>query len=205
VSIPRLWAVTDRRGLGAVDWRAWCAGLAALGVPALQVREKDLDDRDLFELTAAARAAFPSPGLLLVNRRFDVALAAGADGVHLPADGLSTRRVRDATPAGFLVGRSTHSLAEISAARDEGADYVYFGPIHDTPAKRGLVASHGVSSLAQAAAAGLPVIAIGGLDETNARAALEAGAHGVAAIRAFAEPARARALVAALNGMESTG
>jgi thiamine-phosphate pyrophosphorylase len=199
VSIPRLWAVTDRRQPGAADWRGWCARLAALGVPALQVREKDLDDRGLLELATAARAAFPRPGLLVVNRRFDVALAAGADGVHLPADGLSVRRVRAAVPAGFLVGRSTHTLAEIATAREEGADYVFFGPIHATPAKSGLGSPHGVSSLARAAAEGVPVIAIGGLDESNARAALGAGAHGVAAIRAFADIARARALVAALD------
>ncbi|MGH7337777.1 MAG: thiamine phosphate synthase [Myxococcota bacterium] len=199
MSIPRLWAVTDRRLLGAADWRAWCAGLAALGVRALQVREKDVDDRVLFELATAARGAFPRPGRLVLNRRFDVALAADADGVHLPAAGLAIEPVRAAAPAGFLVGRSTHSLAEIAAARDAGADYVFFGPILATPSKSGRGIPHGISSLTRAAAEGVPVIAIGGLDETNARAALDAGAHGVAAIRAFADLARAAALVATLN------
>lgn len=197
-SLPRLWAVTDRRRLGDGDWLAWCSALRGLGVGALQLREKELSDRELYELALGARRAFPRPGRLIVNRRLDIALAAGADGVHLPADGLPVQLVRRGAPAGFLVGRSTHSFAEIEAARDEGADYAIFGPLLPTPSKSDPTRAHGISSLVDASVLGIPVIAIGGLDERSAPAALEAGATGVAAIRAFADLAQAARLVAAV-------
>jgi thiamine-phosphate pyrophosphorylase len=199
VPIPRLWAVTDPARLGG-DFERWCAALRALGVGALQLRAKELTDRDLHALAVRARRAFAPPGLLVVNRRFDLALAAGADGVHLPADGLPADLVRRAAPAGFLVGRSTHALAEIEAARAEGADYVFFGPVLPTPSKRDADRAHGISSLSGAAALGVPVVAIGGLDAESAPAALAAGAAGVAAIRALADLRHAARLAAAVAG-----
>jgi len=198
-SVPRLLAVSDRSRLGG-DWGDWCAMLARSGVDGLQVREKDLDDRDLFELVCRARAAFPRPGALLVNRRFDIALAAGADGVHLPSDGFSTAAVVAATPPDFLVGRSTHEIDEVAAAAADGADYVVFGPILVTPSKLGRIAPRGVSSLRAAARCAVPVIAIGGLDPASSPEAIAAGAHGVAAIRALADSAGATAMVAAVLG-----
>jgi len=95
--------------------------LAAAGVDTLLVRERELDDRDLLALMRSARAAYPGPGRLLGHRRFDIALAAGADGVHLPADGLPVPPVREATPSSFLVGRSTHTSDEIDRAAGDGA------------------------------------------------------------------------------------
>ena len=202
-SIPRLWAVTDRSGLGDSSWEGWCAwleSLGALGVGALQLREKELDDRALHALAVAARRAFAPPALFVVNRRVDLAWAAGADGVHLPADGLPVPLVRRASPAGFLIGRSTHSLDEIRAAREEGADYVFFGPVLPTPSKSDPSRAHGISSLRAAAAEGLPVIAIGGMDADRASEALSAGAWGVAAIRAFRHPESAARIAAAVAG-----
>jgi thiamine-phosphate pyrophosphorylase len=196
---PRLLAVSDgaARGTAIAGFARWCAALAAAGVDALQVREPELDDRDLFALARAARGAFPRPGRLFVSRRFDLALAAGADGVQLPASGLPVAAVRRAVGDRLLVGRSTHAVQEVVAARDAGADFALFGPIFDTPSKRGRLAPRGLDELARAAAAGLPVVAVGGIGPTRVAAALAAGAAGVAAIRAFADGAAAAEMAAA--------
>jgi thiamine-phosphate pyrophosphorylase len=174
--------------------------LLEAGVDGVEVRLPGLDDRDLLALARQVRASFPRPATLLVNRRFDIALAADADGVHLPAAGLSTAPVRESVVAErLLVGRSTHDLEEVEAAALAGADYVVFGPVFPTPSKAGRLAARGLSSLGRACRLGVPVIAIGGLDGDNAREALAAGAHGVAAIRAFATAAAATALVGAVE------
>jgi len=207
-AVPALLAISDRRTLGISDrpnpadaWAAWLAELAADGVPALQLREKDLDDRALFDLALATRRALPPPFRLLVNGRPDVALAAAADGVHLPAAGLPTAAVAGRFGALLAVGRSTHAVAEVAAARDAGAAYVTFGPVWPTPGKERYGAAKGVDGadgLAAACALGLPVIALGGvtMPERVAEAAA-AGAAGVAGIRAFQDPRLRRELVAA--------
>ncbi len=169
------------------------------GVEALHLREKDLDDRDLYDLTVRTRRTFPLPGLLLVNRRLDIALAAGASGVHLPAEGLPTGEVRRRAPSGFLVGRSTHTLNEVETAAREGADYVVFGPVFDTPSKTGRIEPRGLSALSRASAQGVPVLAIGGIDPGNAAVVMRAGACGVAAMRAFFDAASAARMVAAVG------
>ena len=210
-AVPPLVAISDRRSLtatgDAVDggWRDWLRALVADGVPALQLREKDLDDRALFDLAAEARRWLPPPFLLLVNGRADVALAAGADGVHLPADGLPVaalaRFAAERTlPDGrrLLVGRSTHAPAEVAAARHAAADYAIFGPVWPTPGKRRYGPPPGLDALAAACALGLPVVALGGVTTPErVAAAAAAGAAGVAGIRAFQDPGRRRELVAA--------
>jgi len=201
VNVPRVLAVSARRALGDSTWSAWCAELARAGVDALQVREKDLDDRALLDLTRRARLAFSRPRLLIVNGRMDVARAAAADGVHLPASGLPTRAVRRTVGKSLLVGRSTHVVDEVRRAADEGADYVLFGPVHSTPSKAGRLEPRGVSLLAEAVRIGVAVLAVGGIDEPGrALEAIGVGAHGVAGIRAFLDPTRAAALVAAVQG-----
>lgn len=196
-AIPRLLAVSDRRTRGDRGWLDWCAALARLGVDGLQVREGELDDGALAALSRAARSAFPAPRTLLVNRRGDIARLAGADGVHLPADGLPIAVARAVVGAGALVGRSTHRVEEVVAARDAGADYAIFGPLFDTPSKRGRIAPRGLGELVAAAACGLPVIAIGGIEPQRVAAVLAAGAAGVAAVRAFVDDEATAAMVAA--------
>ncbi len=199
--LPRILAISDRPTLAHGGWEPWCATLAAAGVDALQVRAKELDDRALLGLARAARRAFPAPGLLLVNARADVARAAGADGVHLPVSGLPVAAVRRALGGGpRLVGRSTHSAAEVERARDEGADYALFGPVHETPSKAGRISPRGISSLAEVCRLGLPVLALGGIDEpARAAEAIAAGAHGIGGIRGFLDAGRARAIVVAVT------
>lgn len=161
------------------------------------MREPDLDDGEQLSLAAEARRAFPRPGRLHVHRRFDIALATGADAVHLPSRGLPTAAVRRAVAGRLLVGRSTHTLEEVRAARDEEADYVIFGPIFETPSKRGLISPRGLAALADAAAIGVPIIAIGGIDAERVGEVLRQGAAGAAAIRAFADAAATAEMVAA--------
>lgn len=203
MKIPRLLAISSPGVSPGETWRQWCEDLAATGVDGLQVRRKSGSDRELLDLTLAARAAMPHPRVVLVNTRCDVALAGGADGVHLPASGLPPARLRatcDATAGRpFLIGRSAHSVEEVCRARDDGADFALYGPVFETPSKAGVIPARGLAALARAADCGLPVLALGGIDFSNARRALEAGAWGLAAIRWFADPVACASEYAALR------
>lgn len=170
------------RGDAAIGW---FAALAAAGVDALQLREKHLDDLDLWRLARSARAAFPRPAVLLVNGRADVALAAGAEGVHLPAEGVPAAALRARFGGGLLIGVSTHRLEEVERARRDGADYVVFGPVYETPAKAAHGAPAGTRVLARAAALGIPVYALGGVTLDRFDEVAAAGAAGIAGIRLF--------------------
>jgi thiamine-phosphate pyrophosphorylase len=160
-------------------------------IPLVQIREKSLTARVLYELTRRAAAAVKNSSTrLLVNDRLDIALASGAHGVQLTSQSLPTRVVRDAAPPDFLVGVSTHSLEQADAAKSGGADFILFGPVFHTESKRGFGDPQGVSKLAQVASKlpGLPVIAIGGITIGNVRQCFSNGAAGIAAIRLLAEP-----------------
>ena len=157
-------------------------------VVLLQIREKSLPARVLYELVArAAEISRDSKTRLLVNDRADIARAAGADGVHLTARSLPADVVRSTFGSEFLIGVSTHSLDEARAARDGGADFVVFGPVFETESKRGFGAPQGLDKLRQVAdeLRGFPVLAIGGISLENAGACFDAGASGVAAISLF--------------------
>lgn len=153
------------------------------GVTHIQIREKKLSARLLFELAeAAAKITFNGETRLLINGRADIALAAGADGVHLPADSLSPHAVRNAFPKDFLIGVSTHSLEAAESAKTQNADFVTYGPVFASPGKG---TPKGIAGLASVCGrlAGFPVVALGGIDESNCQNALDAGAAGFAAIR----------------------
>lgn len=197
----RLLAISDRASL-SIPLADWLRELGEAGIDAVQLREKDLDDRSLFGLARLARTALPPRTRLLVNGRLDIALAAGADGVHLPADGVPAAPLRTRFGAGVLIGRSTHRVEEVERAREEGVDYVTFGPVYATPGKGDPV---GTAELARAAAVGLPVYALGGVTLERLGELAAAGASGVAAIRMFqrqtdlAEVARAARACFALD------
>jgi thiamine-phosphate pyrophosphorylase len=192
--------VTDRTALAADDPQENLLNAVriatAAGVDWVQVREKDLQARELLALTravmAAAEAGARSPAArVIVNDRLDVALAAGAAGVHLgsesvPAvDAAAWCRGGNA-PAEFLIGVSCHSLAEAQQAEGAGASYVFFGPVFETPAKARFGAPQGIAKLAGVCQAiRIPVIAIGGVNAENAVDCVRAGASGFAAIRLF--------------------
>jgi thiamine-phosphate pyrophosphorylase len=180
----KLLAISDRASLGdlGIEMADWLRALGKAGIDAVQLREKDLDDRALYGLTRLARSILPPAVRLLVNGRLDVALAAGADGIHLPADGVPVAALRARFGGGLLIGRSTHTVAEVERARDGGADYVTFGPVYATPGKGAPVDS---GELARAAASGLPVYALGGITLERFGELATAGAAGIAAIRLF--------------------
>jgi thiamine-phosphate pyrophosphorylase len=205
--IPRLLAITAPAGGEPGDEAdaglgPWLEALAAAGVDGVQVRRKELADRALLALVERARSLLPR-STLLVNGRLDVALAAGADGVHLPSSGLSTgevRRLAETLGAELLVGRSTHHPDEVVRARDEGADYVTFGPVYATPGKARFGEPPGLAGLERACAVGLPVLALGGVDSGRLASVAAAGAAGAAGIRMFALPEELPGLVAAASG-----
>jgi thiamine-phosphate pyrophosphorylase len=179
--------VTDRRRLGAeARLVELAAALARAGLDVIQVREKDLSDRALLALvTAVRRAVSGTATRVLVNGRPDVALAAGADGVQLPEEGLPVAEVRRAFPS-LSIGASCHSVEAARRAAADGADTILLGPVFPTPGKEDHVL--GLSVLAEAcAAAGVPVHAIGGVTPERVPALRAAGARGAAAIRPFLE------------------
>lgn len=176
--------ITDRRGtpdllaciarnLDRADW--------------IQIREKDLSARALLHLVNQA-LALPNPrGVkFLVNARADVALAAGAAGVHLPSNSPAPRHWRAMVPPGFLIGVSCHSLDEVKAAESEGADYVLFGPVFPPLSKARSAPAQGLDALARAAASvRIPVLALGGVTAENTAAIISTGAGGVAGISLY--------------------
>ena len=190
--------ITDRRRLEGRDLTTLVREAAAAGVDRVQVREKDLEGRGLRALVGAVLAATAgSAARVLVNGRPDVAIAAGAEGVQLPEDGLPVAEVKRAWP-GLVVGASRHSVDGARRAEAEGADFVLLGPIFATPGKE--ERALGLGPLAEAARAlRIPVHAVGGVGAGNARQAVEAGARGLAAIRAFLDLPAAEA-VRALRG-----
>lgn len=205
MAFPAVHLITDRR---LVPDLADAARRALSGAPpgavAIHLREKDLEGAALLRLARALAGVCRERGqLLLVNDRVDVALAAGADGVHLPARGIPPADARRLLGAGRLVGVSCHSAEDVRRARDAGADYATFGPVFDTPSKRAYGPPVGLEALARAAGLGLPLVGLGGIDPADAPQVFAHGARGVACIRAWlgaADPAAAvRALGSAAN------
>jgi thiamine-phosphate pyrophosphorylase len=147
----------------------------------------------LYELVSrAVEITRGSATRLLVNDRFDVARGAGADGVHLTSVSLPTQVVREACGPEFLIGASTHSLAEARAARDNGADFCVFGPVFETESKRSFGPPQGLEKLKEVATElqDFPVLAIGGVTLDNAESCFAAGASGFAGISWFNAPDR---------------
>lgn len=179
--------VTDRHTLrGETLLEAIARNLRA-GPDWIQIREKDLPARALFGVVEAALAlSNPRGARILVSTRADVALAAGAHGLHLPAGAPAPRRFRSLVPAGFLIGVSCHTLEELLAAESEGADYALFGPVFRPLSKESPLAPCGLDGLRRAArAVRIPVLALGGVTGANAAACIQAGAAGVAGISMF--------------------
>jgi thiamine-phosphate pyrophosphorylase len=174
----------------------------------VQIREKDLPARDLLALAreAVSLARFVGgTARVIVNDRLDIALAAGAAGVHLghesiPAhEAIGWSRAGNAPPD-FLVGVSCHTLDEARDAEKAGASYVIFGPIFPTPSKQQFGPPQGLARLTEiCSAVRIPVIAIGGINAQNGADCLRAGASGIAAIRMFQESPSTHALKIAID------
>jgi thiamine-phosphate pyrophosphorylase len=162
-------------------------------IPLFQIREKRLPTRVLYRLVCrVVEITGGSATRLLVNDRFDVARAAGADGVHLTSVSLPARVVREVCGPEFLIGVSTHSLEEAREARDGGADLVVFGPVFETESKRAFGPPQGLEKLQRVTSElqGFPVLAIGGVTLDNAGSCYAAGASGFAGISWFSKSDR---------------
>lgn len=196
----RVLLVTDDAACRGPVEEAVAAALAG-GVRAVMLRAHGLAHEDLVAKGRGIAAACRRAGaLLVVNGDALAAAALGADGVHLRSSSAPAREARAIAGEETLVGRSTHDLAEIDRALAEGADYVTFGPVHDTPSKRGILTPRGEAGLREAVrrAGALPVIALGGMTAANAGDARRAGAAGVACIREVLAAEDPRAAAAAL-------
>lgn len=195
---PVVCMISDRRrfpeagpGQAADALVAAVAAAARAGIDLVQVRERDLDGGALVRLVARCLdASRHTHTRVLVNDRVDVAMAAGAHGVHLRGDSVPAPRVRALVPPGFLIGRSIHSREEAERVSAEGGvDYLIFGAVFSTPSKPG-VAAAGIQALADVVdASPLPVLAVGGITLETARGLGRTGAAGLAAIGVFTDTA----------------
>ena len=184
---PLFYYITDRNSLARKDLLACIERVIDWGADFVQIREKDLADRKLFELTSKTVAlARGSRCRILVNGRADIALASGADGVHLPSAGLRLPNLASWLPKHFLVGMSVHSVREGCYAAREGADYVLLGPVFATPSKLRYGSPLGLETLrAVCAKTSVPVFGLGGIGPGQIDSILAAGSAGVAGIGLF--------------------
>lgn len=183
-SVPRSLAISNLRTLKSETTAEWAGALAAAGVDALQLREKELSDRQLFELALELAGLELRDTTLIVNQRVDIALAVGAGGLHLRSSSVSAVLVRERYPS-LLVGKSAHSLDDVRRARDDGVHYVVFGPVFEPRSKVPTRTAVGLAGLEQASLLGLPVLALGGMALGNLGQVARAGATGIAAISLF--------------------
>ncbi len=201
-----LYVVTDE-GLSRGLSHSQIAGRAlAGGADVIQLRDKKLEGRRLMEHARAIRKLTRDAGkLFIVNDRVDVALASGADGVHLGQEDLELADARALAPKGFLIGVTVHDVGEAVEAERGGADYLGLSPIFATGSKSDAGSACGLEMLRKVKrAVSVPVVAIGGIGPGNARDVLEAGADGLAVISAVVgQPdveAAARDLKAIMEG-----
>ncbi len=186
ISKMELYIVTDRQASRGRDHISMVRAALAGGADVIQLRDKALSGHDLYALAKDMGSLVRSSrAMFIVNDRLDIALAAGADGVHLGQDDLPVAAARSLSPPSFIIGVSVGSVEEALAAERDGADYIALSPVFSTPTKDDAGPGHGLEVLSEIkAAVRLPVIAIGGVNEGNVMEVVAAGADGVAVISA---------------------
>jgi thiamine-phosphate diphosphorylase len=190
--VPTICLVTDRHRLTDPTDDALVLLIeraTKAGVDLVHIRERDRDDRSLLALIERiVAAARHTSARVVANDRVDVAIAAGAGGVHLRADSIPADRARAISPPGFIVGRSVHSVAEAVSAAESGVDYIVMGTTYPTTSKGRLAPVAGIQGLAEVCrAVSTPVLAIGGVTTDKLSNIAAAGAAGIAAIGLFSD------------------
>lgn len=176
MELPKLFFVTQNTPIEKLQEVAHCK------IAGIQIREKELEGKAFYEYALKAKA---QQQFLSINERLDIALAVDADGVHLKEKGLPIKIVKKLAP-NLRVGKSVHSLQMAILAESEGADYLFFGPVYDTPLKKDFGSPQGIAKLKEVTSAVfIPIYAIGGIDISNAAQCIEAGAYGIACISAI--------------------
>jgi thiamine-phosphate pyrophosphorylase len=198
----RLYFVADRGGLEqALD------GALRGGADIVQLRDKTATDEELLRFCEWVRERCAAAGaLFILNDRPDLAMRAGADGVHVGQDDMAVAEARAAVGDDAIVGRSTHSIAQADEGAASGADYIAVGPVHATPTKEGRPAI-GLDPIRHAAAhvTGVPWFAIGGIDTETVGAVVDAGARRAVVVRAIAHAADPEAVTRALRAALTAG
>ncbi|MBP1751288.1 MAG: thiamine-phosphate diphosphorylase [Geobacteraceae bacterium] len=190
-----LYLITDRKQARAFNFLEAIEKALVGGVRAVQLREKDLSSRSLYDTALAVRSLTSLYGAkLLINDRVDIALAADADGVHLGGESMPVSAARKILGSGKLIGASCHDRSNALSAEKEGADFITFSPVYYTPSKAPYGEPVGIAALADAARLlHIPVFALGGIKRENVREVIAAGAQGIALISAVIaahDPAR---------------
>lgn len=203
--IPNSIAITSRATCGGLERLVQaCVELVQAGQPAIMLREKDLPGGELYSLATRLRAIVDgSRTLLLINDRVDVAIAVRAHGVHLGRTALPLDAARRICPLGMIFGVSCHSREEVLEAEQQGADYAVLSPVFSPSSKDDRRKPLGLDGFRNAAhGVTIPILALGGMNESNFPELRAAGAHGIAAISTFFAPganrSRAVELIAAL-------
>ncbi|MDQ7038832.1 MAG: thiamine phosphate synthase [Aquificota bacterium] len=182
--LPRLYAITDRRKYGK-DFLSTLRRILEKGVKMVQLREKDLNGRELYDLALKARELTEEFGaLLLINERFDIAKAVGADGVHLPERSFPPGVVKRLFPD-MIVGFSAHSLESAKYAEEEGADFITFGPVFKTRSHPEAKPVGTMKLKEVTSRVSIPVYALGGVTWERIKLCYKNGAYGVAGITIF--------------------
>ena len=195
-----LYLITDRHQTGGKELTEVLRQSLEEGVRAVQLREKDLSGAEVYRLALELRALTRSYGArLMINDRLDIALAVEADGVQLGVNSLPVAVARRLLGRQMIIGYSAHAIDEALRAQTDGADFIMFSPLYHTPSKAAYGEPCGVRTLAEAACAlDIPVIALGGIGQTNIIDALSANVQGIAVISAILAAADPRAAAASL-------
>lgn len=183
----KLYMITDSSMFTRKQFENILTEAVLSGVKAIQLREKYLSARSLFSLAKKVNGICDEGKTsLLINDRVDIALAVGAEGVHLTTKSLSVAKTREIVGEKLLVGASAHSLEEVKSAEENGSDFVLFGPVFETESKKKYGPPQGLKKLETVTQkSNLPVFAVGGIDSCNASYCLDFGAQGVAVISAI--------------------
>ncbi len=184
VDLPRLYAITDRKKYGD-NFLETLESILSKGVKMVQLREKDLSDRELYELALKVRELTKRYGAkLLINERADIARAVEADGVHLPERSLPPSVVKKLFPD-LIVGFSAHSLESLKYAEDQGADFAVLGPVFKTSSHPDAEPIGTLKFKEWVDQVKIPVYALGGITWEKVKRCYRAGAYGVAGITMF--------------------